>query len=50
MWFEVKPLALQLMQGGYAGNVKLRAKFVDQTSREYVSEPFVFDIHEWIKQ
>src|SRR5206468_4383443 len=36
MWFEAKPLAGELARRGYTSDVKLHARFSDQTSREFV--------------
>jgi len=37
VWFELRPLVAQLRAKGHKGTIKVRAKFSDQTSREYLS-------------
>lgn len=47
MWFELRPLAAELASRGRSGKIKVRAKFIDQTSREYLSKPMEIDVSEW---
>ena len=47
MWFELKPLASQLHARGLGGKIKIRAKFTDQTSREFISKPVELDVSQW---
>ena len=49
MWFDVKPLAVQLKQRGYSSTVKLRGRFSDQASNEYVGKTIEFDVERWLK-
>ena len=47
MWFELRPLVAQIRARGHSGRMKVRAKFCDQTSREFISKPMELDLSQW---
>jgi hypothetical protein len=47
-WIPIREMAQQLQRKGFSGNVKFTAFYLDAVDVRHSSEPFSFNIREWL--